>query len=122
MARTLSDTVVIAMIEAATRLAGGRGPIGGSTQMVPGGTAPGEPTGQLKQAGNPGQDAGATAASGTGFGRGQNDGATQATSGEQDRRTADEIASDFKTIYTQIEEVVRISAEQETKAVGFGVR
>ena len=34
--------------------------------------------------------------------------------------SAEQIAADFRTIYTQVEELVKGSAEQETKAVGFG--
>jgi hypothetical protein len=45
-----------------------------------------------------------------------------AAGGDRDSRSAEQIAADFKTIYTEIEGLVRQSAEQETSRVGFGVR
>lgn len=121
MARTLSDTLIIAMIEAATRLASGRGPIAGSSAAAAQGAAVSPPAGsgaaktgvEVTPAAGAGQagDANAGAA-----------GAPPAGAGGQDTRSAEEIAADFKTIYQQIEEVVRTSAEQESKTVGFGVR
>ena len=116
MARTLSDTIIISMIEAATRLAGGRGPIAGSAvaQALQPGATPA--AGQ----GSTGESAGATAVTNppTGAGAGQ-DGAPAA---ERDARTAEQIGADFRTIYTHIENVVRASTEQESKSVGFGLR
>ena len=117
MARALSDTIIISMIEAATRLASGRGPAGsgaGHSAATSGGTH--------TEAGGPvGQESGATTDSAT-----TNETATPAPaahgSAEHDTRSAEQIGADFKTIYLQIEEVVKSSAEQETKAVGFGVR
>jgi hypothetical protein len=116
MARTLSDALIIAMIESATRLAGGRGPISGITPAAlaeSGGTAvearaaadaaPATPA--------PAAEPAAPAAP-----------ADAAPAGDQDSRDAGQIAADFKTIYTQIEVLVRVSAEQETPRVGFGAR
>src|SRR5437773_1206921 len=111
MARTLSDTVIISMIEAATRLAAGRGPISGS-----GGQGP-HPAGAHAEAGGPvGQETGATTdaaaekpAAGASATSGQ--GGARSGSDEHDTRTADQIGSDFKAIYLQIEEVVKASAE-----------
>ena len=111
MARTLSDTLIIAVIEAATRLTGARGPIAGSSAANAQNAAVAAPP-----AGE-GAATGATATSAPTRGEG---GGGQG--GEHDSRTADQIAADFKTIYAQIEEVVRASAEQETKAVGFSPR
>lgn len=121
MARTLSDAVIIAMIEAATRLAGGRGPIAGSTAaaaMAQTGEKPPVETAAATAAGaapaggaapSPAPAMGATGPS-----------ADAAPDG--DARTADQIATDFKAIYTQVETLVRVSAEQETPRVGFGPR
>ena len=131
MARTLSDTLIIAMIEAASRLTAGRGPIGpiggGAAQ---GGAAATPPAGEAGSAGAMGAvsaEAPATgggagssgAAGGSGAGAGA---AAGGPGGERDPRTAEQIASDFRTIYSAMEEVVRTSAEQETKSGGFGIR
>jgi hypothetical protein len=113
MARTLSDTLIIAVIEAATRLTGARGPIAGSSAANAQNAAVAAPP-----AGE-GAATGATATSAPAPTRGEGGGGQ---GGEHDSRTADQIAADFKTIYAQIEEVVRASAEQETKAVGFSPR
>jgi len=122
MARTLSDTIIISMIEAATRLAGARGPISGS---VSGGQGAHAPAAGHAEAGGPvGQESGATtdstatttSAPPTGGGGGAG------AASEHDSRSADQIGSDFQTIYRHIEEVVKASAEQETKAVGFAPR
>ncbi|MGH2350478.1 MAG: hypothetical protein ACRDI2_06745 [Chloroflexota bacterium] len=124
MARTLSDTVIIAMIESATRLASGRGPIAGSvlSQVTQGAATPpaaGEGgAGGEGAAGGSGSTVPAPAASDTNP-TPKPDGSPAA---DRDARTAEQIAADFRTIYQQIEEVVRTSAEQETKTVGFGVR
>ena len=119
MARTLSDTLIVAVLEAATRLTGARGPIAGSAAAnaaAQGGAAATPPVGSAGAAPTTGAvttDAPAPAAA-SGGGSGSGGG------GESDSRTADQIAADFKTIYVQIEELVRSSAEQETKSVGFG--
>ena len=123
MARTLSDSIIISMIEAATRLAGGRGPLtGGSGSGGAGGT-------QSTAGGPTGQEPGATTASAApaeGSASSAGGGAGAASSGgaggEHDSRSAEQIAHDFRTIYLSIEEVVKVSAEQETKAVGFAPR
>ena len=114
MARTLSDTLIIAVVEAATRLTGARGPIAGSAAANAQNAAVATPP-----AGE-GAATGATAAAAAPPTSRGGDGGP--SGGEHDTRTADQIASDFKTIYAQIEEVVRASAEQETKAVGFSPR
>jgi hypothetical protein len=118
MARTLSDTIIISMIEAATRLAAGRGPIAGS-----GGQGQHAGAAHAEAGGPVGQETGATTDSAA------KDATPAAAQGsprrgadEHDTRTADQIGSDFQAIYRQIEEVVKISAEQETKAVGFAPR
>jgi hypothetical protein len=116
MARTLSDALIIAMIESATRLAGGRGPISGispATLAESGGTA--------VEARPPAGDAAAPApAAETAAPPARAESAAGA--GDHDSRDAGQIAADFKTIYTQIESLVRESAEQETPRVGFGAR
>ena len=119
MARTLSDTLIVAVLEAATRLTGARGPIAGSAAanaaqagaatMPPAGAAGEAPTTGATTTEAPAATAPASNAGGSGQG-----------GGEHDTRTADQIAADFRTIYAQIEELVRGSAEQETKSVGFG--
>jgi hypothetical protein len=120
MARTLSDTLIIAMIEAATRLTAGRGPIGpgsaGAAAVAAGGAVAAPATGETGATTNttPPEARGSVAGSG-GAGAG-------APGGEQDPRTAEQVAADFRTIYAQIEDVVRVSAEQETKSVGFAPR
>ena len=123
MARTLSDTLIVAVLEAATRLTGARGPIAGSAAAKAGAdgaaaaTPPAGAAGEGPTAGSTGAvstDAPASASSG-----GQGGGAASGA-GESDSRTAEQIAADFKVIYGQIEELVRGSAEQETKSVGFG--
>lgn len=113
MARTLSDALIIAMIESATRLAGGRGPISGITPAAlaeSGGTAV-EARAATDAAATPAPPAAPATPP-----------ADAAPSGDQDSRDAGQIAADFKTIYTQIEGLVRVSAEQETPRVGFGAR
>ena len=115
MARTLSDALIIAMIESATRLAGGRGPISGITPAAlaeSGGTAV-EARAATDAAPTPAPAAEAAAPAAP---------ADAAPAGDQDSRDAGQIAADFKTIYTQIEGLVRVSAEQETPRVGFGAR
>ncbi|HEU5315581.1 MAG TPA: hypothetical protein VFX49_05685 [Chloroflexota bacterium] len=115
MARTLSDTLIIAVVEAATRLTGARGPIAGSSAANAQNAAVATPP-----AGE-GTGTGATAtAAPPAPSRGEGSGGQ--SGGEHDTRTAGQIAADFKTIYSQIEELVRASAEQETKAVGFSPR
>jgi hypothetical protein len=119
MARTLSDTLIIAVIEAATRLTGARGPIGGSAAAAAqGGAAATPPAGEAGSGGATG--ATSTAAAPTSGGSGAGEGGAPVGGAEHDPRSADQIAADFRTIYTQIEELVKSSAEQETKAVGFG--
>jgi hypothetical protein len=128
MARTLSDTLIIAMIEASTRLAAGRGPIGpsgsgaGSAGSAAAGSAgavaapaTGE-TGATATTAPPDTSVGAGALNGGGASLAAGSG------GDKDPRTAEQMAADFRTIYQAIEEVVRISAEQETKSVGFAPR
>jgi hypothetical protein len=115
MARTLSDTLIIAMIEAATRLAGGRGPIAG---VSAGGQA--AQTAQAGEVAAP-SSTGATVTTDAGTPNPAPQGASPAGGG-QDTRTAEQIGADFRTIYAAIEDVVKSSAEQETKPVGFGIR
>lgn len=102
------------MIEAATRLAGGRGPVSGT----------GSPTTQTMQAGEAAPTGtGATVTTATeGGATSPPASAGGSPSGEHDSRSAEQIAADFRTIYSAIEEVVKTSAEQETKPVGFGIR
>ncbi|HXI17682.1 MAG TPA: hypothetical protein VNM48_15080 [Chloroflexota bacterium] len=122
MARTLSDTLIIAVIEAATRLTGARGPIAGA---APGGGQSGGAA-ATPAAGEGGGSTGATstenapAARGDGANGGSGGSSGGSSGGEHDSRSAEQIAADFRTIYTQVEELVKGSAEQETKAVGFG--
>jgi hypothetical protein len=111
------------MIEAATRLAGGRGPISGSAGGGQGAHAAGAAS--QTQAGGPiGLESGATTdAAAMGASATPSAGAgARGGPAEHDTRSAEQIGSDFQTIYRQIEEVVKSSAEQETKAVGFGLR
>ena len=116
MARTLSDTLIIAVIEAATRLTGARGHIAGSASAPQGGAAATPPAGEAGATGGTGATSTATApTTSSSSGEGAPTGG-----GEHDSRSAEQIAADFRTIYTQIEELVKSSAEQETKAVGFG--
>ena len=119
MARTLSDTLIVAVLEAATRLTGARGPIAGSAAAnaaaSQGDAAATPPAGTTGDAPSTGAVSTAAPAAGTGGG-----GSGSSGGGESDSRSAEQIASDFKTLYTQIEELVRGSAEQETKRVGFG--
>jgi len=120
MARTLSDTIIISMIEAATRLAGARGPISGS---VTGGQGAHAPAASHAETGGPvGQESGATTDSTATATSAPPTGGGGGAAGEHDSRSADQIGSDFQTIYRHIEEVVKASAEQETKAVGFAPR
>jgi hypothetical protein len=125
MARTLSDTLIVAVLEAATRLTGARGPIAGSAAANAAGggggaaaTPPAGTTGDAPSGGATSTDAPAAPAGRNGAAGGAGGGA--AGGGETDSRTAEQIAADFRTIYGQIEELVRGSAEQETKTVGFG--
>jgi hypothetical protein len=115
MARTLSDALIIAVIESATRLAGGRGPISG---IAPAALA--ESGGTAVEARAPGDAAPTPAAAADPAAAPPP--ADPAHGGEHDSRDAAQIAADFKTIYTQIEGLVRVSAEQETPRVGFGAR
>ena len=87
MARTLSDALIIAMIEATTRLASARSS-GAKPPSAEGTDAP-------------------------------KDGASKEA---PESRTAEQLGDDFATIYKKIEDVVRVSAEQVTKTVGFSVR
>ena len=119
MARTLSDTLIVAVLEAATRLTGARGPIAGSAAAnaaAAGSAAATPPAGAAGEASGTGATSIDAPPVPTPAGGSQGGG----HGGEHDTRTADEIAADFKTIYAQIEELVRSSAEQETKTVGFG--
>jgi hypothetical protein len=121
MARSLSDTIIVAMVEAATRLAGARGPIAGS-RTQPGG----EPVSQPAEGAAPAESAPAGDGK-TGAAAAQSTVPAPAASArplpeDHDARTAEQIGADFKAIYLSIEEVVKASAEQESKAVGFGVR
>jgi hypothetical protein len=111
MARTLSDALIIAVIESATRLAGGRGPISGIT-----------PAALAESGGTAVEARAATDAAATPPAAPAAPPADAAPSGDHDSRDAGQIAADFKTIYTQIEGLVRVSAEQETPRVGFGAR
>ena len=116
MARTMSDTIIVAMIEAATRLSGARGLIAGS--QPPHGEAVSQPTGGEAAPAEGGEGAKAAAAKSTAPAPAP---AGRPSPDDHDARTAAQIGSDFQAIYKNIEEVVRASAEQETKAVGFGV-
>jgi hypothetical protein len=93
MARTLSDALIIAMIEATTRLASAR-------------------------------VSGAKASTGDGADGASKDGTSKdgADKEAHETHTAEQLGDDFATIYRQIENVVKVSAEQETKTVGFSVR
>ena len=119
MARTLSDTLIVAVLEAATRLTGARGPIAGSAAANAQGAAATPPAGTVGD----GPSTGATTSTDTPPAAATKSDApsgSASSGGEHDTRTADQIAADFRTIYGQIEELVRGSAEQETKSVGFG--
>jgi hypothetical protein len=87
MARTLSDALIISMIEATTRLASSR-------------------VSDAKASSKKDADA-------------SEDGTKTET---HEPPTAEQLGDDFATIYKKIEDVVRVSAEQETKTVGFSVR
>jgi hypothetical protein len=115
MARTLSDALIIAMIESATRLAGGRGPISGTSPaaLAQSGGAAVEAKAETPAPAVVPEGEAAVAPPRTGEG---------STAGDHDTRTAEQIAADFKAIYSQIEGLVRESAEQETTRVGFGAR
>ena|SRR5437867_2292041 len=121
MARTLSDPIIISMIEAATRLAGGRGPISGSATSGQGPHAAAGAATHTEAGGPVGQESGATTDSTTRE-TSAPPAAARGGAAEHDTRSADQIGSDFITIYRHIEEVVKASAEQETKAVGFAAR
>ena len=117
MARTLSDTLIVAVLEAATRLTGARGPIAGSAAAsAQGGAAATPPAGATGDAPTTGAAASTSETPASSSGKGE----APPAGGEHDARSADQIAADFKKIYVQIEELVRGSAEQETKSVGFG--
>ena len=119
MARTLSDTLIVAVLEAATRLTGARGPIAGSAAANAQAATATPPAGAVGDA----PSTGATTSSDTapvGATKRDTPSGGGSSGGEHDTRTADQIAGDFRTIYGQIEELVRGSAEQETKSVGFG--
>ena len=128
MARTLSDTVIVAMIEAATRLAGGRGPIAGSSAAAaaPMGSATPLPGSQADSASAAPTPTAAALAGGVGAPTATMSsgaaGLPPAAPADRDLRTAEQIAADFRTIFAQIDEVVRAAAEQETKSVGFTLR
>ena len=116
MARTLSDALIIAMIESATRLAGGRGPISGTS---PAALAQSGGAAVEVKAETPAPDAAAPEGEAAVAPPRTAEGST---AGDHDTRTAEQIAADFKAIYSQIEGLVRESAEQETTRVGFGAR
>lgn len=108
MARTLSDGLIIAMIEATTRLVsarGGPGPKAGTAEPAPADDTARDDTARDD-----------TAKDDT-----AKDGAAK-DEAVKEARTAANVSDDFATIYARIEELVRVSAEQETKAVGFTVR
>ena len=119
MARTLSDTLIVAVLEAATRLTGARGPIAGSAAAHAQGAAATPPAGAVGDAPTTGATTSSDTAP-TAAGKSDSPSSGGSSGSEHDTRTADEIAADFKTIYAQIEDLVRGSAEQETKSVGFG--
>ena len=103
MARTLSDGLIIAMIEATTRLVsarGGPGPKAGTAEPAPADDTARDDTARDDTA--------------------KDD--TAKDEAVKEARTAANVSDDFATIYARIEELVRVSAEQETKAVGFTVR
>jgi hypothetical protein len=132
MARTLSDALIVAMIESATRLTSGRGPISGATPaqaMAQSGgpppvetSAPAQADAAAGQTGAAAEPAPATETPAGAQGGAQGGPQGGAQGGDRDTRSAEQIAADFKTIYTQLEALVRVSAEQETPRVGFGVR
>ncbi len=128
MARTLSDTVIVAMIEAATRLASGRAPVSGSA-----GTAAARAAGAPERPDEPASEsAEARGAAGAERTVSSLDGEARSPAAEppasrhapegHDTRSAEQIGADFKTIYRHIEEVVRESAEHEPRAIGFAPR
>src|SRR5688572_14505045 len=119
MARTLSDTLIVAVLESATRLTGARGPIAGSS-AAQGGAAATPPAGTTGDAPTTGATGATSASDASLAAASKSDSPPSPSAAEHDARTADQIAADFKTIYAQIEELVRGSAEQETKSVGFG--
>lgn len=118
MARTLSDGLIIAMIEASTRLTAARGSSsrGGSSAPAAKPEAHAEDSAVVTPATTP------EAAPTEGTAVKPEASHDHDKSGDGDHRSADEIGSDFATIYRHIEEMVRASAEQETKTVGFSVR
>jgi len=126
MARTLSDALIVAMIESATRLTSGRGPISGATPaqaMAQSGSPPPVETSAPSEAGAAAGQTGASAEPAPPPAPETPAGAPGGPQGgDRDTRSAEQIAADFKTIYTQLEALVRVSAEQETPRVGFGVR
>lgn len=127
MARTLSDTVIVAMIEAATHLASGRAPVSGSAGTAA--RAAGAPERPSEPASEPAEARGAAGAEST---VSSLDGEARSPAAEppaarhapegHDTRSAEQIGADFKTIYRHIEEVVRESAEHEPRAIGFAPR
>ena len=118
MARTLSDALIIAMIEASTRLTAARGSSsrGGSSAPAAKPEAHAEDSSVVTPATTP-EGAPTEATAGKPEAYHDHD-----KSADGDHRSADEIGSDFATIYRHIEEMVRASAEQETKTVGFSIR
>lgn len=122
MARTLSDTLIVAVLEAATRLTGARGPIAGSAAAnAQGGAAATPPAGSAGDSPSTGATGAASVSDASLASASKGDSPSSGPGGgEHDSRSADQIAADFKTIYTQIEQLVKGSAEQETKSVGFG--
>ena len=115
MARTLSDAVIVSMIEAATRLAAGRGPISGSG-------ASHSTVAAESQGGPSGESTGARVVNEESKPETPSQSTPASAEREHDTRSAEHIGHDFRTIYQNIEEVVKTSAEQEAKSVGFGLR
>jgi hypothetical protein len=68
-----------------------------------------------------GQESGATtdAAPATPASGSRGQGGRSGGSDDHDSRSAEQIGTDFQAIYRHIEEVVKASAEQETKSIGF---
>ncbi|MGI8424515.1 MAG: hypothetical protein ACR2NO_10485 [Chloroflexota bacterium] len=120
MARTLSDTLIVAVLEAATRLTGARGAIAGSAAANAAQTASAPSTGDPVDAPTAGAAPAGTNPSDAALANASKGDSPPNAGAEHDSRSAEQIAADFRKIYAQIEELVRGSAEQETKSVGFG--
>lgn len=120
MARTLSDALIIAMIEASTRLAYTRiraeldsSPTDADRESKDTDQASKDSAAQAKDTAAQAKDAVPDVKDANG---------THADAGRAEAPSAEKVGDDWVTIYKRMEEVVRESAEQETKSVGFTVR